>query len=168
MVPMKYKGLGLDRYDADEYNKGAADAARSLIGETRCGYFYGGPGTGKSMMAAIFANEKIKSGVDTDFASASDIIAEIRSAADSTARKSIISHFSEVPALVIDDFGAQKTKADDGEELLGILKTRRENSLQTIIASEYLPDKMAERFAPPAGDEISSEIGNGYEVIRLR
>ena len=31
MVPMKYKGLGFDRYENDAYNKEAAERAKALM-----------------------------------------------------------------------------------------------------------------------------------------
>ena len=56
MVPMKYKGLGFERYDSDAYNKEAVATMKGLVAETEKGAFvYGPPGTGKSMLVAVFA-----------------------------------------------------------------------------------------------------------------
>ena len=33
MVPMKYKGLGFDRYDSEAYNKEAVATMKALVGE---------------------------------------------------------------------------------------------------------------------------------------
>ena len=138
MVPMKYKGLGFERYNSDAYNQEAVASMKSLVADAAKGAFvYGPPGTGKSMLVAVFANEKTKAGTDTLFLTAAELFSETLGAANETARAKFEEKAKSVPCLVIDDLDAAHLTREAGETLLGFLAARREAKRQTIVASKF-------------------------------
>ena len=138
MVPMKYKGLGFERYDSDAYNKEAVATMKGLVAETEKGAFvYGPPGTGKSMLVAVFANEKEKAGTDTLFLTAAELFSETLGAANETARIKFCEKAESAPCLVLDDLDAAHLNQEAGETLIGLLKVREGKKLQTIVASKF-------------------------------
>ena len=138
MVPMKYKGLGFDRYDSEAYNKEAVAAMKALVGEAAKGAFvYGPPGTGKSMLVAVFANEKTKAGTDTMFLTAAELFSETIGAANETARIKFTEKAESAACLVVDDLDAAHLNQEAGETLIGLLKVRGDKKLQTIVASKF-------------------------------
>ena len=158
MVPMKYKGLGFERYDTDAYNKAAVEMMKGLISEKARGAFvYGPPGTGKSMLVAVFANEKKKAGTDTTFMTAAEFFSETLGAANETARAKFTAKASSAPCLVIDDLDSAHLNREAGEELITLLKARKENSLQTVVASKFPLTDVAKK-TEGVGDELQGEL----------
>ena len=161
MVPMKYKGLGFERYDSDAYNKAAVDTMKALVDETSKGAFvYGPPGTGKSMLVAVFANEKAKVGTDTMFLTAAELFSEILGAANETERAKFCAKVEAAPCLVVDDLDAAHLVKEAGEALISLLKTRGEKNLQTIVASKFpLAD------VPAKTESVGDELHKALEAL---
>ena len=158
MVPMKYKGLGFERYDSDAYNKEAVAAMKALVADASKGAFvYGPPGTGKSMLVAVFANEKAKAGTETTFLTAAELFSETLGAANETARAKFTAKVEAAPCRVVDDLDAAHLNKDAGETLIGLLKARQEKKLQTIVASKFpLADVPAKTEG--VGEELHTEL----------
>ena len=158
MVPMKYKGLGFERYDSDAYNKEAVAAMKALVAETEKGAFvYGPPGTGKSMLVAVFANEKKKAGTDAMFLTAAELFSETLGAANETSRIKFCEKVEAAPCLVVDDLDAAHLNREAGETLIGLLKVRADKKLQTIVASKFpLADVPAKTEG--VGEELREEL----------
>ncbi len=166
MVPMKYKGLGFERYDSDAYNEAAVSAMKGLIEETARGAFvYGPPGTGKSMLVAVFANEKQKAGTDTMFLTAAELFSETIGAANETERIKFTEKAEAAPCLVIDDLDAAHLTQEAGETLIGLLKVRQNSNLQTIVASKF-PLSEVPSNTEGVGEELHEELeGLGDHVV---
>ena len=168
MVPMKYKGLGFDRYDSEAYNKEAVATMKALVAEASRGAFvYGPPGTGKSMLVAVFANEKEKAGTNTMFLTAAELFSETIGAANETERIKFCGKAEEAPCLVVDDLDAAHLNREAGETLIGLLKVREGKKLQTIVASKFpladVPSKTEE-----VGEELHEELEGLGEHITLK
>ncbi len=168
MVPMKYKGLGFERYDSDAYNKEAVKAMKALVADTAKGAFvYGPPGTGKSMLVAVFANEKTKTGTDTMFLTAAELFSETIGAANETARIKFTEKAEMIPCLVVDDLDAAHLNQEAGETLIGLLKVREGKKLQTIVASKFpLADVPAKTEG--VGEELHEKLEALGEHIVLK
>ncbi len=161
MVPMKYKGLGFERYDSDAYNKEAVASMKALVAEATKGAFvYGPPGTGKSMLVAVFANEKEKAGTDTMFLTAAELFSETLGAANETARIKFTEKAEAAACLVIDDLDAAHLNQEAGETLIGLLKVRGDKNLQTIVASKF---PLAE--VPAKTEEVGEELHEILEAL---
>lgn len=158
MVPMKYRGLGFERYGADAYNEAAVGEMKALVAETARGAFvYGPPGTGKSMLVAVFANEKAKAGTETVFLTAAELFSETLGAADETAREKFSAKVGAAPCLVVDDLDAAHLVREASEALLALLKTRGEAKRQTIVASKFPLADVPEK-AEGAGEALREAL----------
>ena len=166
MVPMKYKGLGFERYDSDAYNKEAVASMKGLVAETEKGAFvYGPPGTGKSMLVAVFANEKTKAGTDTMFLTAAELFSETIGAANETERIKFTEKAESAPCLVVDDLDAAHLNQEAGETLIGLLKVRGDKKLQTIVASKFPLADVPEK-TEGVGEELHQILqGLGEHVV---
>ena len=161
MVPMKYKGLGFERYDSEAYNKESVASMKALVAETAKGAFvYGPPGTGKSMLVAVFANEKTKAGTDTMFLTAAELFSETLGAANETARIKFCEKAESAPCLVLDDLDAAHLDREAGETLIGLLKVRGDKNLQTVVASKF---PLAE--VPAKTEEVGEELHQLLEEL---
>ena len=67
--------------------------------------FYGATGTGKTLLAAIVAQEKMKQGISTVFASVPDLLMDIRDSFGTGRTVEILRTVQKVPCLVLDDLG---------------------------------------------------------------
>lgn len=166
MVPMKYKGLGFERYDSDAYNKDAVAVMKALVADAAKGAFvYGPPGTGKSMLVAVFANEKKKAGTDTMFLTAAELFSETIGAANETERIKFTEKAESAPCLVVDDLDAAHLNREAGETLIGLLKIRSEKKLQTIVASKFPLADVPEK-TEGVGEELHQILqGLGEHVV---
>ena len=168
MVPMKYKGLGFERYDSDAYNKEAVATMKALVAEAAKGAFvYGPPGTGKSMLVAVFANEKTKAGTDTMFLTAAELFSETLGAANETARIKFTEKAESAPCLVIDDLDAAHLNQEAGEALIGLLKVRQDAKRQTVVASKF-PLADVPQKTEGVGEELHEELESLGEHIVLK
>ena len=168
MVPMKYKGLGFERYDSDAYNKDAVASMKALVADASKGAFvYGPPGTGKSMLVAVFANEKKKAGTDTMFLTAAELFSETLGAANETERIKFTEKAEAAPCLVIDDLDAAHLNQEAGETLIGLLKVRQDSNLQTIVASKF-PLSEVPSNTEGVGEELHEELEELGDHIVLK
>ena len=168
MVPMKYKGLGFDRYDSEAYNKEAVATMKALVGEAAKGAFvYGPPGTGKSMLIAVFANEKTKAGTDTMFLTAAELFSETIGAANETSRIKFTEKAEAAPCLVVDDLDAAHLNQEAGETLIGLLKVRQDNNRQTIVASKF-PLADVPKKTEGVGEELHEMLEELGEHVVLK
>ena len=168
MVPLKYKGLGFERYAFDAYNKEAVEATKKLVAEdTRGGFFYGPAGTGKSMLVAVFANEKTKAGKETLFLTAAEIFSETIGAANETERAKFTAKIEKVPCLVIDELDGAHLVKDSGELLIALLKKRAEEKRQTIVASKIPLDEIPAK-TEAVGEELKAALAALGEHIVLK
>lgn len=93
-------------------------------------------GTGKSHLATSIALYVMQHGKQAIFRLVNDLLNEIRQAvAEKTDYFSLIKKFKEVPCLVLDDFGKEKTTDFGLDALYDIVNDRYNNELQTIITT---------------------------------
>lgn len=93
-------------------------------------------GTGKSHLATSIALYVMQHGKQAIFRLVNDLLNEIRQAvAEKTDYFSLIKKFKDVPCLVLDDFGKEKTTDFGIVALYDIVNDRYNNELQTIITT---------------------------------
>ncbi|HEY5984142.1 MAG TPA: ATP-binding protein [Anaerolineales bacterium] len=124
-------------------------------------FLQGGPGCGKTHLAAAAANYAVDLGVPTLFLTVPDLLDTLRAAYDSE-DTTFERRFEEVRSaqlLVLDDFGTQNASGWAQEKLFQIMNYRYINKLPTIVTSNLLLDEMDERVRSRLADpELVTQV----------
>ena len=164
-IPAKYQDLTFEDYTVDAKNSYAVEVARALVERTDQGvYYYGSFGTGKTMLAAIIAQEHIKRGRAVLFAKLPELLRSIRATYSPNQELSdveILKKIYEVPILILDDVKGIPQKKFAGETLFDIIDARLNAQLQTIMTSNNTLSELREAFDNPI------DGGKSYDGSRI-
>ena len=123
-IPKAYAGKTLVDYISSETNRKAVDVAKWLIEyQDKGALFYVATGTGKTLLAAIVAQEKMKRGISVVFVSVPDLLMDIRDSFGTGMTAEILRSVQRAPCLVLDDLGAERM-SDGEKEAFGVLHGR--------------------------------------------
>lgn len=146
-IPDRYRTLVMADFDTRWYGddqkfaENIKAAARGYLGnyyllEGRGLYIYSNTkGNGKTRLACIIANELVKMGIIVKFATAEDILEEIKKSWDSNTEYGLMSDLKTAEVLVIDDFGTTSAKAWINEKFYQIINARYVSKRPTIFTS---------------------------------
>ena len=166
-IPKQYIGLTFEDYKVDDNNRLAVEVAQKLLERTDKGaFFYGSYGAGKTMLAAIIAQEHIRRGRSVLFSKVPDLLRSIRSTygTDSKVRDvEILQKIYEVPILILDDVKAVKQKRFAGETLFDIIDARYNAQLQTIMTSNNSLKEVASALDNPLDSEATYDGSRIYD-----
>ena len=99
----------------------------------------GRPGTGKTHLASAIAIEAMKNGQQAIFKVVPELLDELRqSAMERHDFFGLLQKYKDVPCLVLDDLGKEKTTQAGLDYLYQILDFRYRHNLQTIITTNAL------------------------------
>ena len=166
-VPAAYEHDGWDNYKSTKDNERAVAAAKWIVlnPDNKRGLFIYGPrGTGKTMLAAIIANEKAKKGQPVLFTSVPDLLEDIRMSFGTNQRGDVMQAARDTPCLVLDDLGAERITEWVGEQLFTLLNYRYNERLQTIITTNYSTDELSERLVTRSKDGIEDDT-NAQRIL---
>lgn len=112
-------------------------------------YIHGPVGSGKSHLAAAIANERVRRGAATAYATAAGLITFLKAGfADGSADRRLLA-LQQADLLVIDDLGTQRT-AQAGEwafeQFYELLNSRYLHERPTVLTSNLPPDHLEERL----------------------
>jgi len=147
-VPKRYENLTFADYDVTPDNQQAVKAAKWAINDTEGQglYIYGHRGTGKTMLSAIVANERIKQGKPVLFSSVPDLLADIRASFKNNNTDEVLLSVKTADFLILDDLGAEKMTEWVAEQLFSIINYRYNEKLPMIITSNYDPKQIIGRM----------------------
>ena len=140
-IPLEYIGKTFDDYVVDTDNEYAVEVAKKLVESPNRGvYFYGRPGTGKTFLASILAQEVIKHGRNVIFTTVPSLSAKIRSTFQKNSKLTetdILEKLYTVPTLILDDIGIEKPTRFVCSTICNIFNERYNARRQTIMTSNY-------------------------------
>jgi len=178
-VPKLYESIGFDKYEATPDNQEAIKAAHWVIGDDNGQglFIYGPRGTGKTMLASIIANERMKQGKPVLFASVPDLLGDIRASFKSGNTDEAMQSVKEAAFLVLDDLGAEKMTEWVSEQLFAIINHRYNEKLQTVITSNFdakniirrmsIVDRAGNIIDDMQGERIMSRIFGMCQMVHL-
>ena len=165
-IPKAYAGKMLGDYITSEANRKAVDVAKWLIEyQDKGALFYGATGTGKTLLAAIVAQEKMRRGIFVLFASVPDLLMDIRDSFGTGRTAEILRSVQRAPCLVLDDLGAERMSEWVGEQVFAILNYRSNHELQTIITSNYGLTVLAERMTVDTKGKDHSDDAQSQRIL---
>jgi DNA replication protein DnaC len=157
-IPAEYIGKTFEDYTVDLNNFTAVKVAKKLVEMPDKGaYFFGNVGTGKTLLAAIIAQEIIKRGRQVIFATVPEISKQLRSTFKNNSKiteAEILETLENAETLVLDDIGMEKPTRFVCSTICALLNERYNSRLQTIMTSNYRLKELEAIFNNPCdGDE---------------
>ena len=147
----------------DKLPDNAADPGRN-------GLFITGPkGTGKTHLAAAIANKLLREGTGVICMTMIDLLTEIKRTYESQwkgdAEHDLLTTYTKVPLLILDDVGKEPPTEWAVSKLYTIINARYEAYMPTIITTNYTDTELVRRFTPKdTGDRVTADA----TIDRLR
>ena len=119
-------------------------------------------GSGKTHLAAAFANKRIELGLPVLYMVVADLLDQLRSGYSSDEEElkydALFEQVKDAPVLVLDDLDAVAGTAWAKEKLLQLVNHRYNFALPTIFTTTTSPQDLDERFATRLCDESMSRV----------
>lgn len=122
--------------------------------------FMGNPGTGKTHLAAAITNYIVmEMGLPVKFGNFIDILADIKKSFRTD--EDIVLRLKEMPLLVIDDLGKERSSEWSESILYEVINGRYEDYMPTIITTNMTPKQVEDRF----GEAVLSRLAEMCEGV---
>lgn len=153
-IPTKYLGKTFADYKVDGDNTNAVNWAKKILAEPKSVYYSGAPGTGKTFLTAIIAQEYLKRGRSVIFSDVPYLLNKMRASFSEKSEVDIdemMKTLEEADVLVLDDIGTEVSTEWAVERLFLIINSRYLEGKQTLVTSNYSLSELAERLNAPKG-----------------
>ena len=168
-MPPKYIGKTFADYEVTAENSAAVKAAQNLLKNPQSGlYIYGKPGTGKTFLAAIIAQELIHKGKSVIFGDVPSVLDDLKDTFDGGGENKLsqlMSMLAETDMLVLDDLGTEVPTEWAVERLYKIINDRYNSDKPLIVTSNYKPNIVGERMNHPKKKEGTYDSVTGDRII---
>ena len=132
------------------------------LAKGRCLIYVGNVGVGKTHLACSVANQAVRSGYSTFFASVSKLIRLVRSSWGTREEQAVIDNLIALDLLIIDEIGVQAGTENERNILFDVINGRYENMKSTIVITnldraqlkDYLGDRIIDRLRENGGTII--------------
>ena len=127
----------------------AIGALKHFIQQLPCGYFQ------------CYPDIQVQ---EAEFITVPELLMKIRSCFSlNECEETIVKKYSNIPFLVLDDLGVEKTSEWALQTLYIIINNRYSNCLQTVITSNFSIEEISEKL----GDRIASRVAGMCKIVKL-
>ena len=164
-IPTGYIGKTFDDYRVDALNKEAVAYAKRAIKTGRGAFLHGEFGSGKTLLAAIIAQEFLNAGKTVAFLKVPTLLTDIRDTYNGKSKVSeaeVLKVAFTADLLVLDDFGMEKPTLFVGSTLCSIIDARYDQPNTTTIITSNLT---LEEIAKQLDHAVDGENKNGSRIL---
>ena len=143
-----------------------------MSGEVWCAYLWGDVGRGKTDLACGVVTRAVEAGVRARFVGDSEMLGEIRSAADDPldSQEAALARLVRCPLLAIDDLGKTRLTRWGVEQLWRVVDGRYRERRPTVVTTNLDRPRLAAwlaQEAPDAARPIASRLSEGVMVVHV-
>ena len=162
-LPEMFRSSTFAEYQVDEGNRKAVETIRKMAAdpqENRGFYLHGPSGVGKTMLAALYAKEKILQGKAVRFMTTAGLLNQLRRniTGDWNQR---MDRYQEVPCLILDDLGTEFNSSFFLTNLYSLLNNRLGAKLPTIVTTNITDGALLEKLYT---EKISSRLAAFVQI----
>ena len=148
-LPKRYIGKTFDDYKVYAGNENAVKWAHYIIKNPKSLYLFGVPGAGKTLLAAIIAQEFLKDGKAVIFGDVPSLLTKMRQTFGENSEnkfEDLLKTLTQAEILVFDDIGTESATEWAVEQMYEIINTRYNDDKVTIVTSNYNLNELAVRL----------------------
>lgn len=169
-MPPIYVGKTFADYEVTKENARAVKVAKEFVENPQSGlYIYGSPGTGKTFLAAIVAQELIHAGKTVIFGDVPSLLDDLKDTFDkknSETLSNLTDLLCNVDILVLDDLGTENPTEWAVERIYTIVNRRyNAGDKPIIVTSNFDPNVLADRLNHPTKKESQNESVTGDRIV---
>lgn len=167
-LPVLYQKATFADFEVTEDNRQAVEGIQAYLEKPEVPWVYltGGPGTGKTFLACIAANELLRRGRTVHFQKAEELLEQLRKDVRQKSDENL-DRYSSVPCLVLDNLGPRVETEWAAKQLERILSNRYDQALPTLITSPYSMKELRRQLVP-RGREMSPECKRTAQMLVSR
>lgn len=162
-IPKRYRDKSLDNY------RNVPLEVLTTLQEDKSLLLYGPCGTGKTHLAIGLIKKLVtekKNLIEVEFLPAVEFFLQLKRSfsANDITEEDIVSKYSTVTLLFIDDLGAEKVSDWSRQMLYTLIDRRYRECKQTIITTNLTPSQISEQI----DDRIMSRLSEMGEIVELK